>query len=319
MRRAVLFAVFFWVLTIFAASAVNGSDEKPSLMMAELEAIDTAPGEARILSDALLNSLIRTGVFQAVERRDLKELLHEMSLSLSDIMNQDTSALKPGMLKSAQVACLGTVGKIGDSYILQARCADVTTGALLGATSIYCRGSIDCLLALTDRAAYELAGRYKPDIPAPESSPFHHTASDTSHWHTVTNSDFSAFMNAGGYTNPAFWSESGFHFIRQNSITQPRFITNPNLNRPSQPVTGISFYEAEAYSKWVNARLPSSEEGLDLCQHLPTGFASGYFFWTSEEADMGFNCNHVIKNCRKTFSQRDIRTDRTGLIIMVSP
>jgi hypothetical protein len=317
--RHKLSAVILFINLFFLAGAVSvvGSAEKPSLMMAPLEAIDTAPGEARILSDALLNSLIRTNAFQAVERRDLRELLNEMSLSLSDIMNQDTSMLKPGLIQSAQVACLGTVGKIGDAYVLQARCADVNTGALLGATSIYCTGSIDCLLALTDKAARELAGLDTPAPSAPESvsgRPKRPAHSDHMEWSPVTNSDFAAFINAGGYTNPAFWSETGRRFITLNTITRPNYWTNPNLNQPSQPVTGISLYEAEAYCTWAGRRLPGVEEGLSLCENLPVGFTSRSFFWTNEEADVGFNCNFVIKNCRKTFSQKDIRNDTTRLV-----
>jgi len=48
--------------------------------------------------------------------------------------------------------------------------------------------------------------------------------------------------------------------------TEPRFWRDPRFNRPSQPVSGVSWYEARAYCAWLGAqsgsafRLPSEVE-----------------------------------------------------------
>jgi len=309
------FYILLCLILLVPNTGFCNAAEKPTLMMTALKAIEVSTNDAAIMSDALLNSLVQTGIFQGVERRDLKELLNEMSLSMSDIMNQDTSTIKPGNFKSASVVCLGTIGRIGSSYVLQARCADVNTGKLLGSTSLSCSGSIDCLLGLTNQAAHELAG-------IKSSKPSNNTNSNTkktttgtvSQWHIVTNSEFAVFLQNGGYANRRYWSETGWQFVKKNELIKPAFWTNPRLNLPSQPVTGISFYEGEAYCNWKKSALPTVREGLNFCKQHHSKLKSQQFFWTSEISDMGNNCMWVVKNLRKTFSQKDIRNAHTGLV-----
>jgi formylglycine-generating enzyme required for sulfatase activity len=83
---------------------------------------------------------------------------------------------------------------------------------------------------------------------------------------TVTNQQFRAFIDAGGYTTEGYWSEMGWHWREGKRETQPGFWDDPTFNQPDQPVVGVGWYEADAYARWLASvtglawRLPSEVE-----------------------------------------------------------
>jgi formylglycine-generating enzyme required for sulfatase activity len=79
----------------------------------------------------------------------------------------------------------------------------------------------------------------------------------------VTFGDFDAFVAAGGYENKELWSEEGWEFARTQDLRRPRFQGEAewaHVTGERQPVCGVSFYEAEAYARFVSKRLPTEAE-----------------------------------------------------------
>lgn len=82
----------------------------------------------------------------------------------------------------------------------------------------------------------------------------------------VTNAQFRVFMEAGGYTTERYWREEGWVWRVENQITEPEWWQNSNFNGDQQPVNAISWYEADAYSRWLaetaglSIRLPTEAE-----------------------------------------------------------
>jgi formylglycine-generating enzyme required for sulfatase activity len=82
----------------------------------------------------------------------------------------------------------------------------------------------------------------------------------------VTNAQFRYFMEADGYTTERYWSLEGWTWRLENSITEPQFWQNANFNGNQQPVNGVSWHEADAYSRWLAEtsslpiRLPTEAE-----------------------------------------------------------
>ncbi len=88
----------------------------------------------------------------------------------------------------------------------------------------------------------------------------------------VTNGEFAEFIEARGYRSPKNWSDAGWEWRERENVDAPlywewseygwervRFGKREPIT-PWEPVQHVSFYEAEAYARWVGKRLPSEIE-----------------------------------------------------------
>jgi len=88
----------------------------------------------------------------------------------------------------------------------------------------------------------------------------------------VTNADYLAFIEAGGYRNPSLWLAEGWDWIRAQGIEAPLYwhfvegqwhryaLAGFEAVSPDEPVTHVSFYEAAAYAEYRGMRLPTEVE-----------------------------------------------------------
>lgn len=70
----------------------------------------------------------------------------------------------------------------------------------------------------------------------------------------VTNAEYGRFVNDGGYLTDAYWSDVGRAWRDAGGITEPAYWSESALRHPDQPVVGVSWFEAEAYTRWLSAR-----------------------------------------------------------------
>jgi gamma-glutamyl hercynylcysteine S-oxide synthase len=111
-------------------------------------------------------------------------------------------------------------------------------------------------------AVFVKGGIAKLGSEAPDESPIT-TVSISPFWlgeYTVTNEQFDEFIKAGGYHAPELWRDEGYRFVVENKIEEPAFYRDDRFNAPSQPATGVSFFEAEAFAHFVGGRLPTEAE-----------------------------------------------------------
>lgn len=88
----------------------------------------------------------------------------------------------------------------------------------------------------------------------------------------VTNGEYLAFIESGGYKEPALWLSEGWDWVQANRLAQPIYwkhedgawrefslygLHDLDLQRPA---VHLSFFEADAYARWAGARLPTEAE-----------------------------------------------------------
>jgi iron(II)-dependent oxidoreductase len=104
----------------------------------------------------------------------------------------------------------------------------------------------------------------------------------------VTNAQFGAFVEAGGYAARQYWSEAGWRW--KGDRTQPAYWSGERLRRfdrwipipADEPVMHVSWHEAQAYCRFAGRRLPSELEWEYAATAQPTALlgVGGVWEWT---------------------------------------
>lgn len=122
----------------------------------------------------------------------------------------------------------------------------------------------------------------------------------------ITNAEWVLFIDSGAYQQAQWWLDAGWAWLQSENITAPlywhidpaslmRYQFSPHGNGPlplDQPVSHISYYEADAFARWAGknleqytgARLPTEAE-WEAFSHQKSQDAEGLFGqvwqWTS--------------------------------------
>ena len=75
----------------------------------------------------------------------------------------------------------------------------------------------------------------------------------------VTCAQYCQFIEAGGYCTEKWWSPSGWRWQQLAQVEAPLY-WQADAPFESHPVCGVSWYEAEAYARFVGKRLPTEGE-----------------------------------------------------------
>ena len=88
----------------------------------------------------------------------------------------------------------------------------------------------------------------------------------------VTNAEYLEFMNDHGYVRAEFWLSLGWTTVNEQNWRAPLYwierdgewwsFTLSGLRKvdPKEPITHLSYFEADAYANWAGARLPTEFE-----------------------------------------------------------
>ena len=95
----------------------------------------------------------------------------------------------------------------------------------------------------------------------------------------VTNAEFMAFINDGGYRQPTLWLADGWATVQAEQWQRPLYwdealeteftLQGRRAIDPHAPVCHVSYFEADAFARWAGARLPTEVEWETMAATLP--------------------------------------------------
>ena len=113
----------------------------------------------------------------------------------------------------------------------------------------------------------------------------------------VTNGEYARFVEEGGYDRREFWTEEAWawrekegwqcplYWRREGSVWLERRMFEEGELRAEHPLTGVSWFEAEAYAKFAGKRLPTEAEWEKAASWDDSSAAKRRYAWGDEEPD----------------------------------
>jgi ergothioneine biosynthesis protein EgtB len=106
--------------------------------------------------------------------------------------------------------------------------------------------------------------------------------------------EFLPFIDAGGYSRPAWWSEAGRQWLASTGAVLPRYLKRKGAAwqqwrqgrwtrlDPAMPACHLTFHEAQAWCTWAGRRLPTEAEWERAALEHPGAFRWGDVWeWTA--------------------------------------
>ncbi len=120
-----------------ALHAETMAEGRTRLAIYDLEAPEPFKTVALILSEALREELFRLGRFTLVNRENIVQVMNEMGLQQSGLVDEK-QAVRAGKGMAARQIIMGNFGVLGNTSVLQAKRIDVETQGTLALASLKC-------------------------------------------------------------------------------------------------------------------------------------------------------------------------------------
>lgn len=140
------------------ASATRAAPLLAAVFPVQSRGIDT--NSVRIVEDALADALLRTGELRLVERSQMQTVLREQGFQESGACDASGCVVEVGKLLGIRQGVVSSLGRLGGSWVLNARLIDIGSGEILVSTQRSFEGNLDrAMRDLVPKVAKDLTDR----------------------------------------------------------------------------------------------------------------------------------------------------------------
>ncbi len=138
-------------------------DAMPTVAVLDFENNGLPAYEVESLVERLRSTVSNTGVVRLLDRKILEKILEEQGLQQSGCTT-DECAAEVGQLLGAQYMIGGAIGKLGDTYTVEARWVSVSTGATERTESITYEGPVGGLVTKMEDLGWQIIGAQRVEL-----------------------------------------------------------------------------------------------------------------------------------------------------------
>ncbi|MFB0516616.1 MAG: CsgG/HfaB family protein [Candidatus Neomarinimicrobiota bacterium] len=147
-----------FLLWFLCFTAILCAQRNESLAVLDLEGRGISAAETASLTDRLRSELVKTAEVTVVERGQMNRILTEQDFQLTGCTS-DECAVEVGQLLGVSQMVAGSIGKLGNTYLLDIRIINVQTGAIVETMTRNYRGEIDGLIEQIESLAWDIVGK----------------------------------------------------------------------------------------------------------------------------------------------------------------
>ena len=149
------------IILIFSIQLLLAQAVKPTVAILDFEGQDVSDAEVQILTERMRTEIGNTNAVRLIDRKAVEKIMEEQSFQQTGCTS-DECASEVGQLLGVQFMVSGSIGRMGDSYAIDAKMFSVETGETVRAKNITYDGELSGLLAEMEIMAWEIVGLEAP-------------------------------------------------------------------------------------------------------------------------------------------------------------
>jgi TolB-like protein len=174
MKKIIL--IYILIVASFFVSQAQTQPVKEKIVVLNFKAIKVDKDIAEVLTENFITSIVDLNVFEVIERTQLNKIFEELKLTSTDEFSEST-AIQIGKLAKSKIVIIGSIGKVGDQFSINARGIEVETGKITFAKNVIASSEktlfdeIKILASLISNKQFEKIEKKKTVIVKEEKKP----------------------------------------------------------------------------------------------------------------------------------------------------
>ena len=146
---------------IMLASLAVAQSSKPTVAILDFEGQGVDAGDVQTLTERMRTEIGNTNAIRLIERKAVEKIMAEQGFQQSGCTS-DECAAEVGAMLGVEFMISGAIGKLGDTYTIDAKMFSVATGAAESMKSITYSGKVDGLIVEIELLAWDILGLDAP-------------------------------------------------------------------------------------------------------------------------------------------------------------